>query len=115
MRCFTLPLLPTEATQSRRRWLDVMAQIPFGTTISYAALAAATSHSKAECAASTACATSPILITYPYHKVLCSGEQLGKYDGGSDLPPTHQDNSQRKALLISHETQQLNQQSLEKA
>jgi hypothetical protein len=45
---------------------------------------------------------------------LRSGEQLGKYDGGSDLPPTHQDNSQRKALTISHETRQLNQQSLEK-
>ena len=41
LRCFDLPLLPTGASQSRRRWLDVMATIPFGTTISYAALAAA--------------------------------------------------------------------------
>jgi hypothetical protein len=41
--------------------------------------------------------------------------QLGNYGGGSHLPPTHQDNLQRKAFLISHEAQQLHRQSSENA
>jgi methylated-DNA-[protein]-cysteine S-methyltransferase len=115
LRCFDLPLLPTGASQSRRRWLDVMAKIPFGTTISYAALAAAAGHPNAARAAGTACATNPIPIIYPCHRVLRSDGQLGNYGGGSHLPPTHQDNLQRKAFLISHETKQLNWQSSENA
>ena len=40
LRRFDLPSLPAGVSQSRRRWLDVMATIPFGTAISYAAFAA---------------------------------------------------------------------------
>ena len=109
LRCFDLPLLPIGASQSRRRWLNVMAKIPFGKTISYAALAAAAGHPKAARAAGTACATNPIPIIYPCHRVLRSDGQLGNYGGGSHLPPTHQDNLPRKAFLISHETRQLGQ------
>ena len=109
LRSFDLPLLPTGISQSRRRWLDVMATIPFGTTISYAVFAAAAGHPKAARAAGTACATNPIPIIYPCHRVLRTDGQLGNYGGGSHLPPTHQDNLQRKAFLISHETQQLSQ------
>ena len=108
LRCFDLPLLPAGTSQSRRRWLDIMTKIPFGTTISYAAFAAAAGHPQAARAAGTACATNPIPIIYPCHRVLRTDGQLGNYGGGSHLPPTHQDNVQRKALLISHETQQLN-------
>ena len=115
LRCFDLPLLPAGASPSRRRWLDVMAKIPFGTTISYAAFAAAAGHPKAARAAGTACATNPIPIIYPCHRVLRTDGQLGNYGGGSHLPPTHQDNLQRKAFLISHETQQLHRQSSEYA
>ena len=55
LHSFDLPLLPAGISQSRRRWLNVMATIPFGTTISYAAFAAAASHPKAARAAGTAC------------------------------------------------------------
>ena len=110
LRCFNLPLLPAGVSQSRQRWLDVMATIPFGATISYAAFAAAAGHPKAARAAGTACATNPIPIIYPCHRVLRKDGQLGNYGGGSHLPPTHQGNLQRKAFLISHETQQLNGQ-----
>jgi len=40
LRCFDLPLLPAGASLSRQCWLGVMANIPFGTTLSYAAFAA---------------------------------------------------------------------------
>jgi O-6-methylguanine DNA methyltransferase len=115
LRCFDLPLLPTGVSQSRRRWLDVMATIPFGTTINYAALATAAGHPNAARAAGTACATNPIPIIYPCHRVLRSDGQLGNYGGGSHLPPTHQDNLQRKMFLISHEKKKLNRQSSENA
>ncbi|MDB4852867.1 methylated-DNA--[protein]-cysteine S-methyltransferase [Alphaproteobacteria bacterium] len=108
LRRFDLPLLPAGASQSRRRWLDVMAKISFGTTISYAAFATAAGHPKAARAAGTACATNPIPIIYPCHRILRTDGRLGNYSSGSHLPPTHQDNLQRKAFLISHETQQLN-------
>ena len=88
-----------------------MTTIPFGTTISYAAFAAAADHPKAARAAGTACATNPIPIIYPCHRVLRTDGQLGNYGGGSHLRPTHQDNLQRKAFLISHETLQLHRQS----
>ena len=107
LRCFDLPLLPAGASHSRRHWLDVMATIPFGTTVSYAAFAAAAGHPRAARAAGTVCATNPVPIIYPCHRVLRTDGQLGNYSGGSHLPPTHQENLQRKALLISHETQQL--------
>ena len=110
LRCFDLPLLPAGASQSQRHWLSVMATIPFGTTISYAEFATATGHPKAARAAGTACATNPIPIIYPCHRVLRKDGQLGNYGGGSHLPPTHQDNIQRKAFLIRHESQQLNRQ-----
>ena len=115
LRCFDLPLQPTGTSQSRRRWLDVMAKIPFGTTISYAAFAATAGHPKAARTAGTACATNPIPIIYPCHRILRKDGQLGNYGAGSHLPPAHQDNLQRKAFLISHETQQLNRQSPEYA
>ena len=108
LRCFDLPLLPAGASQSQRRWLDIMATIPFGTTISYASFAAAAGHPQAARAAGTACATNPIPIIYPCHRVLRTDGKLGNYGGGSHLPPTHQCNLHRKKLLISHETQQLN-------
>ena len=110
LSCFDLPLLPAGASPSRRHWLDAMATIPFGTTTSFAALAAAAGHTNAARAAGTACATNPIPIIYPCQRVLRSDGQLGNYGGGSHLPPTHQDNIQRKAFLIRHEAQQLYQQ-----
>ena len=115
LRRFDLPLLPAGMSQSRRRWLDVMATIPFGKTISYSAFAVAAGHPKAARAAGTACATNPIPIIYPCHRVLRGDGQLGNYSGGSHLLPTHQDNLQRKAFLIGHETQQLGQNPLDSA
>ena len=107
LRRFDLPLLPIGTSPSRRRWLDVMATIPFGTTISYSEFAVVAGHPKAARVAGTVCATNPIPIIYPCHRVLRKDGQLGNYGSGSHLPPTHQDNLQRKMFLIDHETLQL--------
>ena len=115
LRSLDLPLLPAGMSQSRRRWLYVLATIPFGTTVRYAAFVVAAGHPKAARAAGTACAANPIPIIYPCHRVLHTDGQLGNYGGGSQLPPTHQDNIQRKAFLISYERQQIHRQLSENA
>ena len=107
LRYFDLPLEPGGISQLRRHWLDTMAHIPFGTTISYTELAAAAGHPKAVRVAGTACATNPIPIIYPCHRILRKDGALGNYSGVSFLPSTHPNNLQRKAFLINHETQQL--------
>ena len=38
---FTMPLRPANISPTRQLWLNIMASIPYGTTISYAAFAAA--------------------------------------------------------------------------
>ena len=85
-----------------------MANISFGTTISYATFAAAAGAPKAARAAGTACATNPIPIIYPCHRVICKNGTIGHYGGGSQLVPSHKDNVARKAFLIAHEKSQLN-------
>ena len=39
LQSFTLPLNPYGTSQSRKRWLESMLKIPFGTTVSYENLA----------------------------------------------------------------------------
>ena len=104
---FTIPLRPLGVSKARQHWLDVMANITFGTTISYAAFAAAASAPKAMRAAGTACATNPIPIIYPCHRVVRSNGSIGLYGGGSQLAPSHKDNVARKAFLIAHEKNKL--------
>ena len=115
LRFFDLPLRPAGASQSLRCWLDVIATIPFGTTISYAVLAAVAGNPNTARPAGTICATNPIPIIYPCHRILRSDGQLSNYGRRSHLPPTHQDNLQRKAFFISHEAQQLNPSPSENA
>jgi len=100
---FNVPLDPAGASQSRRNWLSIMAEIPFGTTVSYSEFAAAAGKPKAARAAGSACATNPIPIIFPCHRVLRRDGHLGNYGGGSALSPTHPDNLRRKAYLIDHE------------
>ena len=105
---FTIPLRPAMISPAQQHWLDVMLSIPFGTTISYAAFAAAAGAPNAARAAGTACATNPIPIIYPCHRVVRKNGTLGHYGGGSQLASNHADNLARKAFLIAHEKSQLN-------
>ena len=88
---FTIPLRPANISPARQHWLNIMASIPCGTTISYAAFAATGGAPNAARAAGTACATNPIPIIYPCHRVVRSNSALRHYGGGSRLAHSHKD------------------------
>jgi methylated-DNA-[protein]-cysteine S-methyltransferase len=67
-----------------KRLLEATAQIPFGATSSYAAVAAAAGSPRAVRAAGNALGANPIPIVVPCHRVLRSGGALGGYTGGVD-------------------------------
>jgi methylated-DNA-[protein]-cysteine S-methyltransferase len=79
---FQLPLDLRLSTGFRRSVLEHLRGIAYGSTESYAAVAAATGHSKAIRAVGSACATNPLPVVVPSHRVLRSDGSLGGYLGG---------------------------------
>lgn len=65
-----------------RRVLQATAAIPFGSTSTYAEIAAAAGSPKGSRAAGNALGANPIPIVVPCHRVLRSGGGLGGYTGG---------------------------------
>ena len=68
----------------RRDVLGHLRQIPFGRTESYAEVAAASGSPRATRAVGSACATNPMPIVIPCHRVVRTGGSLGGYVGGLD-------------------------------
>ena len=68
----------------RRGVLGHLRQIPFGRTESYAEVAAASGSPRAVRAVGSACATNPMPIVIPCHRVVRTGGGLGGYVGGLD-------------------------------
>ena len=66
---FNLPLAPAGKNASGRYWLNIMAKIPYGTVMSYAEFASFAGKPKAARAAGSICASNPIPIIYPCHRV----------------------------------------------
>ena len=64
--------------------LGHLRQIPFGRTESYAEVAAASGSPRAVRAVGSACATNPMPIVIPCHRVVRTGGGLGGYVGGLD-------------------------------
>jgi methylated-DNA-[protein]-cysteine S-methyltransferase len=62
--------------------------INYGRTETYAEVAAATGHARAVRAVGTACATNPIPVVVPCHRVLRSDGKLGGYVGGLEAKAT---------------------------
>ncbi|HYA52316.1 MAG TPA: methylated-DNA--[protein]-cysteine S-methyltransferase [Streptosporangiaceae bacterium] len=83
-RAFDLPLDLRLAKGFRYSVLTHLLQIPYGATESYAQVAAATGHPRAVRAAGTACATNPVPIVVPCHRVVRSDGSPGGYAGGPD-------------------------------
>ena len=79
---FTMPLDLSSSTGFRRSVLEHMFQIPYGTTITYAELARRAGNGRAARAAGHACATNPIPIVVPCHRVIGSDGGLNGYGGG---------------------------------
>lgn len=100
---FNLPIDPENKTEIARHWLNMMAKIPYGSTITYKEFATAVGKPDASRAAGSACATNPIPIIYPCHRLVKSDGSIGSYSGGSSLPPDNVDNLARKMALISLE------------
>ena len=103
---FTLPLAPVGKTQMGRLWLNVMSNIPYSTTITYAQFASLNDKPNAARAAGTICANNPIPIIYPCHRIIRTNGTLGNYGGGSTLKPSHHTNLARKAALLHHEAKE---------
>ena len=82
-RSFDLPLDWRLATGFRRAVLGTLASgIDYGHTASYAAVASLAGNPKAVRAVGTACATNPLPVVVPCHRVVRSDGSLGGYLGG---------------------------------
>ena len=92
LRAFDVPLAPNGTDFQRRVW-NALREIPFGTTISYAALARRVSNAAAVRAVGAANGRNPIPIMVPCHRVIGSDGSLTGFGGG--LP--------RKQWLLRHE------------
>jgi methylated-DNA-[protein]-cysteine S-methyltransferase len=66
----------------RREVLETLREVPRGDVVTYGTLASRSGRPRAYRAAATACATNPVPIVVPCHRVLPSGGGLGNYGGG---------------------------------
>jgi methylated-DNA-[protein]-cysteine S-methyltransferase len=87
---FDVALDWTLAHGFRRASCEAMMRIPYGATVTYAELAADAGNPRAVRAAGQACATNPIAVIGPCHRVLATNG-FGGYGGGLD---------QKRTLLV---------------
>jgi methylated-DNA-[protein]-cysteine S-methyltransferase len=85
---FELPLDLQLAHGFRRDVLQALPAIAYGTTASYSAVAAQAGNPRAVRAAASACATNPLPIVIPCHRVVRSDGTLGGYLGGAAAKQT---------------------------
>lgn len=84
-RSFDLAIDLRLASGFRRSVLYHLLEIGYGATASYAQVAAASGNPRAVRAVGSACATNPLPLVVPCHRVLRSDGSLGGYAGGLDL------------------------------
>lgn len=87
-RRFELPLDMRLTRGFRRSVLKRLTEVPFGATTSYAALARRAGSPRAVRATGSACATNPLPLLIPCHRVLRSDGGLGGYRGGVEVKRT---------------------------
>jgi len=92
-KVFNLALDFRLATGFRRTVVEHLPDIGYGSTASYAALAALAGSPGAVRAAGTACARNPLPVVVPCHRVVRSDGKIGNYLGGT----------QAKAALLAME------------
>ena len=85
---FDLPLDWRLSAGFRRIVLGHLAEIGYGHTASYAAVARLAGNPKAVRAVGTACATNPMPVVVPCHRVVRSDGSIGGYLGGADAKQT---------------------------
>jgi methylated-DNA-[protein]-cysteine S-methyltransferase len=79
----------------QRTVLEHLPEIPYGRTASYASVASASGSPRAVRAVGTACATNPLPVVVPCHRVVRSDGTPGRYRGGEAA----------KAVLIGLESE----------
>ncbi|HWG65030.1 MAG TPA: methylated-DNA--[protein]-cysteine S-methyltransferase [Streptosporangiaceae bacterium] len=87
-RAFDLPLDWRLSAGFRRTVLSHLPEIGYGHTASYADVARLAGNPKAMRAVGTACATNPLPVVVPCHRVVRSDGQVGGYLGGPDAKRT---------------------------
>ena len=87
-RTFDLPLDLSLTTGFRRLVLGYLPDIGYGHTASYGSVAAAVGNPRAVRAVGTACATNPLPLVVPCHRVLRSDGLIGSYLGGIQAKKT---------------------------
>ncbi len=88
LRNFDVPLDWRLSTGFRRTVLAHLSDIAYGHTATYAAVAQLAGNPKAVRAVGTACATNPLPVVVPCHRVLRSDGSLGGYLGGPEAKRT---------------------------
>ncbi len=83
-QAFSLPLDWRLASGFRRTVLRQLPGIGYGRTASYAAIAQRAGSPRAVRAVGTACATNPLPVVVPCHRVVRSDGSLGGYLGGAE-------------------------------
>jgi methylated-DNA-[protein]-cysteine S-methyltransferase len=82
---FDLPLDRSLSRGFRRVAQEAISDIPYGQVATYRDIATAAGNPKATRAAGSACATNPIPLVVPCHRVLAAGGRIGGYAGGLDV------------------------------
>ncbi|CAN5323097.1 methylated-DNA--[protein]-cysteine S-methyltransferase [soil metagenome] len=85
---FDLPLDLRLSSGFRRLVLGELIRIGYGSTASYAAIAVAAGSPRAVRAVGNACATNPLPIVVPCHRVLRSDGSIGQYLAGPEVKRT---------------------------
>lgn len=81
-RAFDVPLDWRLSTGYRSTVLHRLPEIAYGQTVTYAAVAELTDNPKAVRAVGSACATNPLPVVVPCHRVVRSDGSMGGYLGG---------------------------------
>ena len=101
---FDVPVSFDKCSDKQRRWLEILRQVPYGTTISYAEfgkMAGFPKHSAQ--AAGSACAKNHLPIIFPCHRILRAKGKLGNFSGNKSLEADDPRNLAIKKQLIIHE------------
>ncbi|RJO68239.1 methylated-DNA--[protein]-cysteine S-methyltransferase [Nocardia panacis] len=85
---FDLPLDLRLTTGFRRTVIEHLPEIGYGRRASYATVAAAVGNPRAVRAVGTACATNPLPVVIPCHRVVRSDGAIGQYVGGTAAKAT---------------------------
>lgn len=80
---FDVPFDLRPVTGFKRTILEYLKKVPYGSRVTYSELAYAAGNPAAIRPAGTACASNPIPILIPCHRVVKSGGITGNYIGGS--------------------------------